>query len=132
MRRAFCLAALLCLAGCGGKLKFDATADDIPAFGTKAWEIDGPSGQQRVTVAVKPSKGSLTAYLVKDTDKEAAYKELDKAKPALASEILLGSGGNDSSDEFSFEATVPAKTAYVLILRAGKKQAGATVSIVGK
>src|SRR5437773_15843 len=82
--------------------------------------LDAPAYSQRVTVTIVPTSGPVSAYLVKSADLLAVKAKLDAEKEPDAS-LLLGSRvSKDRAEEYTFEATVPAKTEYTLIVKAGK------------
>ncbi len=98
----------------------------------KELTITAPAYEQRVRVTVTPSGGGVLAFLVKESDSGAANRYINANKEPPPS-LILGKGGSlESADAYSFDATVPAKTDYSLILQVGSKRTDVKVSIVGR
>jgi hypothetical protein len=123
----------LALSGCA-PLNHETTAKSLlPGEVRPALDIDGPTYEQKLTVSIKSDKSGVAAYLVKKSDEAEASKALNAIKGEPKEEILLGSHkAGDGPDDYTFEATVPAKTRYVLLLRGGKTTNDVAVKVVGR
>ncbi len=94
----------------------------------KQLDIDAPRYEQKVTVEVDSPGVPVFAYVVKTADAETAQRALDREKEpenALA-------GTKEKSEKVSLTATVPAGTAYSVLLRPTGGKAEATVRIKGQ
>jgi hypothetical protein len=95
-------------------------------------EFSAPAYAQKVTVTITPTSAGVSAYLVKASDMEAVGRSLQVDKEPAAS-LLLGSRVSKGQPEtYSFEATVPAKTEYALLLKNSAKSTQVQVSVVGR
>jgi hypothetical protein len=103
------LVVLAGLAGCQ-PLRFEKTYDFDPVE-TRTLDFDAPRYDQKLKIEVTSSGPAVSAYLVKTDDKAAAERNLGNGK-APADSL----GGQDRSESISFEATVPAKTEYTLVV----------------
>jgi hypothetical protein len=107
------LTAFVLLAGCQ-RLNYEKTLKVSPGE-YPVIDFDAPRSEQKVTVQVTSPGVPISAYLVKESDKTAANEALDRAKAPAA---LLGS--KEKAEDIQFEATVPARTGYTLLLRSNK------------
>jgi hypothetical protein len=127
-----CFAGLLSAAGCQ-KLNVEKTINVPMGITQEAFSVDPPRSQQKVTVTIEPQSASVSAYLVKTEEKEAVDRALfnDKEPPAsgvLGSRISTG----DSPETYSFDATVPAKQGYTILLKGNKKKStDVKIKVVG-
>ena len=117
-------AALLLLAGCQ-RLNYEKT-HDVPVMEPKTIAFDPPRYEQKVTVQVSSAGAPVSVYLVRESDLEAATKQITADK-APASPLA----SKENAEEITLEATVPAKTGYALLIRAVKKQAQVKVKVTG-
>lgn len=99
----------------------------VPTGTIHSLEYSEPRSQQKVTIQIKSPGAPVTVYLVPKKDSEAAQNRLDQGKTP---ETPLA--GKEKVEEATLEATVPAKTAYVLLLRADKKKAEVHVKVTGR
>jgi hypothetical protein len=85
-------------------------------------------------VTVEPEACSVSAYLVKESDAEAAERALAPGKGPPSNLVLAGKTfkPRDSRQDFILEATIPAKTPYVLLLNGGSKSTKVKVKVVGR
>lgn len=107
------------LAGISGcqKLRFEKTYD-LSAGVPHSLEFDPPAYQQRVTVTITPTAAGVSAYLCKESDAREVTKVLEAVKGEPRASALLGSRvSKGEAETYTFEATVPAKTAYTLLLK---------------
>jgi hypothetical protein len=118
-------------AGCQ-KLSFEKTMEVPMGIVAAGLEFSPPTYKQSVTVTIEPQSASVSAYLVKTEEKDAVEKALfsDKEPPAAA---VLGSRVSTGATEtYSFDATVPAKQGYTLLLKGNKKKSTEVkVKVVG-
>jgi hypothetical protein len=126
----FVAVVLLGATGCQ-KLHFTKTLKLGPG-NVEDFHFDPPAYNQRVTVTIEPTGGGVSAYLVKEADWEAAARNLRKnAEPDAG--ILLGSRvSRGPAETYTFEATVPAKTEYALLVKAGSQMADVKITVVGR
>ena len=121
---------LLVSIGCQ-PLKYEKTFNLMP-LETKDITFSAPSYAQKVMVTITPTNTGVSAYLCKSVDYPQVNKALDSEKEPPAS-LLLGSRVSKSGAEsYSFEATVPAKTEYILALKNSKKTTEVKVLLVGR
>lgn len=118
------LVVLALAAGCQ-RLNYDKTITIDPgAPFTVNW--DPPRYDQKLTVTVTSPGRPVSAYLVKESDQEAATKALQEGKKppaALASQ--------ENAEEINLSATIPAKTGFTLVLVSNRK-AEVRVKVVGR
>lgn len=123
-------AALALTAGCQ-RLNYKSSPKLDPLT-VHAIDFTAPAYEQRLTVSVAPVNAGVSAYLIKSADKEAVSQALDAEKEPAAS-LLLGSRvSKGAAETYTFDATVPAKTPYSLLLKGGKKSTEVKVSVVGR
>jgi hypothetical protein len=120
----FVLAAAL-LSGCQ-RLNYESSAK-VPPFGVHRIEFDPPKYAQKITIETHSPGSPVSVYLVRQEDSDAAQDQLDKDKTPSAS-----LAGKDKSEDITLEATVPAKTAFSLLIRADKKSAEVRVKVTGR
>jgi len=126
----YLLPLLLCLAvGCQ-RVRIEKSYK-MEAQAVQLLGVDPPAYQQQVKVTVEPVSAGVKAYLVKEVDEKIAQDALGSEKEPRA-DIVLGSGGSEQARPFSFEATIPAKTGYTVLLKTATKGTDVKVTIVGK
>jgi hypothetical protein len=119
-----CLAVLLAPAcqRLNYEKSFEIDADDVQAV-----LIDPPRSDQKVSISVSATGSPVDVYVVLEKDKPAAMKRLkDFQKP----ENTLAAKEKVQSD--TLEATVPAKSGFVVLLANAKKTAQVQLKITGK
>jgi hypothetical protein len=126
----FVLAALLLAGGCQ-KLNFEQTISLKPIV-VKEYSFDAPAYQQKVTVTVAPVTTGVSAYLCKESDKDAVERALQAEKEPAASQLLGSRVSKGGPDTYSFDATIPAKTSYTLFLKGGPKETEVKLKVVGR
>jgi hypothetical protein len=95
-------------------------------------EFTRPAYNQRVTVKIAPTSTAVSAYLVKTDDASAVDRALHAGKEPAAS-LLLGSRvSTGQAETYTFEATVPAKVDYTLMLKPGTKSTDVVVTVTGR
>jgi hypothetical protein len=119
------LTALLLLTGCQ-PLKFEKT-ETIPAGEVKLYTFDAPRYDQKLTVKVSSPGAPVSIWLVKEEDGEAARSRLESDKPPTSS-----IASKENSEDITMEATIPAKTGYVLLVRSDKKKAEVKINVNGR
>ena len=117
MRRlAVCALAVLLLgpAGCQ-KLNFEKEADlggNAPS--TLEYAFDAPSGEQTIIVKATADE-PISVWVVPDDDKDTALLTVNgRQKPAK------NLGGQEDKKEIDFEATIPAKKGFAVLVGQGK------------
>lgn len=96
-------------------------------------EFTAPTFSQKVTAVITPSKGPVSAYLAKKENGEAIRKVLDRVgQEPDASQVLASKKASEKAEPITLEATVPGKTPYILLLRAGKASTDVRVSLKGR
>jgi hypothetical protein len=124
------LVALLSLVGCQ-KLNFEKTYNMQP-LEVRDLIFTAPAYQQKVTVTITTTTAGVSSYLCKEDDQTRVMLSLNADKQPPAS-LLLGSRVSEhGAESYQFEATVPAKTPYVLLLKAGKQATEVKVKVVGR
>ncbi|MGH7170181.1 MAG: hypothetical protein ACRELG_07900 [Gemmataceae bacterium] len=122
----FLLAALPpLLSGCQ-RLNDERTVT-VPSFSLQEIEYSEPRYEQKVTIQISSPGVPVTVYLVRKADSEAAQKRINQNE---APENALA--GKEKVEETTLEATVPGKTAYVLFIRADKKEAKVHIKATGR
>ncbi len=119
------LSGMFLLAGCQ-PLKIEKTMA-VPLRGVGSLIVDPPRYEQKVTVQVSSPGAPVSAYLVRESDMAAAQTLMESGK-APSSPLA----GKEKAEDFTLEATVPAKTGYALLLRAEKKNANVKVKVTGR
>jgi hypothetical protein len=125
------VAGVLLLAGGCQKVTLDKEItlkpEEMPKF-----LFDAPAYQQKVTVTITPKDAGVSAYLFKDSNTDAVEKALNADKEPAADLLLASQVGKKDPEPYTIEATVPAKTAYTLLVRAAAKTTGVKIKLVGK
>jgi hypothetical protein len=124
---AFCLlVSALLFAGCG-KLNDERTVR-LETGDVKSFHYDPPPNERRVTVVVTPGDAAVDVYLVTESEHRAAEESLlHEKKPAKT----LASKENVSREE-TVEATVPAKTAFAVLLCGARKNTQVKLKVTGQ
>jgi hypothetical protein len=120
------LCATLALGGCQ-RLSVEQKVS-LDGAEPKQLDVEAPRYEQTVTVEVDSPSVPVLAYVVKTEDVEAAYRALVKGQEpenALAAT-------KEKSAKVSITATIPAKTAYSVLLRAVGGGGEATLRIKGQ
>jgi hypothetical protein len=91
----------------------------------QAVTFDAPRFEQKITVKVSSPGAPVSVYLVKAADGDAAIKAAARKGP----EVLAR---QEKSEDVSFEATIPAKTPYAVVLESEAKKAEAKLKVNGK
>lgn len=99
----------------------------VQATAVQAIEFSAPNYAQKLTVNVASPGAPVTVYVVKQEDGTAAQNRMDAGK---APENALA--GKEQAEEIILETTVPAKTGYMLLIRAEKKTAEVRVKVTGR
>jgi hypothetical protein len=120
-----CTALLLSLVGCQ-RLNDERTVN-LPLGSLSAIEYSAPRYEQKVTVTASSPGAPVTVYLVRKEESEAAQRLVDGGKAPTTP-----LAGKEEAEEITLEATVPPKTAYVVILRADKKNAEVKLKVIGR
>jgi hypothetical protein len=126
------LVMVVLLAGCQ-RLNYEKD-HTVKATGPTVLEFDAPRYEQKLTVTIRPSNAACSAYIGKQDDQSAIENALNAGKEPAAS-MLFGSRSSKGKtpEEYSFDATVPAKVPYVLLLRTeGFKDNLVNVKVVGR
>jgi hypothetical protein len=119
--------ALLLLGGCQ-PVNFEQTYDLNPVQNlAKGAGFQAPRYEQKVKVTITPSEAGLSAYLIKDPDLKLADNPPERVPPDLILASKVGAG----KEEFTLEATVPAKTPYTVLLYPNRKMT-AKVKLTGR
>lgn len=124
------LALPLLLAGCQ-RLNYESTLTLEP-LSVREIAFSPPAYTQRLTVTITPTNTGVSSYLVKSADKTQVDRALQAEKEPAAS-LLLGSRvSKGAAETYSFDASVPAKTEYVLMLKGGPKSTEVKVKVAGR
>jgi hypothetical protein len=126
-RLAWSLLGLALLAGGCQKLEIEKKVTIVPLEPYRL-DIDGPRYEQQVTVEVDSPDAPVLAYIVKEENVEAAMNALDREKEPT--EVLAAT--KEKSEKVSLSATIPAKTAYTVLVRTAGMRAEATIRIKGR
>jgi hypothetical protein len=122
---------LLALSGCQ-KLNYEKK-HSLPATSSVPVEFDAPRYNQKLTVTVKPTAAPVSAYLCTKDNLEKVDRIATLTKKEPGSDLVLGGAkGKGPDEEISFEATVPAKTEFVLLLVNHGKTNEVSVKVVGR
>jgi hypothetical protein len=128
-KRAFLICALsvgmLALTGCQ-RLNVEKTVTIDPTA-VYALIVPAPSYEQKVTVHISSPGVPVTAYLVRESEQAAAQAKLESEKTPASS-----FAGKEKSEDITLEATIPAKTEYVLLIRSGSKKTEVKVKLTGR
>jgi hypothetical protein len=123
----------VCLGVAGGcqKLNYEKS-HKLEAHSLYDIEFSAPTYQQKVSVTIMPEASAVSAYLCKEADKDKVKNAIDTGKPPPAELLLASKVSEGAVEPYSFEATVPRGTAYVLVLKGGKKATEVKVKLVGR
>lgn len=107
---------------------------DLEQFTVYKAMFDAPTYNQKVTATIEPKDSAVSAYLVTDANLKAVEKALQEntapdAKLALAQKTAKR---GDPKENFTIEASVPAKTAFALVLYTPQKNTKVKFKVVGK
>jgi hypothetical protein len=119
-------AALLLAAGCqrlNDERSVHVMAGNIHEIGYSA-----PRYQQKLTVNVSSPGAPVTVYLVREGDESTAAQN----KMNAGKEPVAPFAGKEKAEDITLEATIPAGTAYVLLIRSDKKNADVKVKVTGR
>jgi hypothetical protein len=105
---------------------------EIEPLEARSLVLSAPPRQQKVTVTVTPTGGPVSAYLCKEDDHARVEQALLAGKTPPPSVVLAGRRSKDKAESYSFEATVPARTPYAVVLATGKRSAVVKVKLVGR
>jgi hypothetical protein len=113
------------------RLNFEKTYS-LRAIEIQQVSFDPPAYQQKVTVSISGTKGPVSAYLVKSGDEPKVEAALDANRPLPTDSVFNSNVNKESAKDYSFDATVPAKVGYSLLLRAEKSSTDVKVKVVGR
>jgi hypothetical protein len=105
----------------------DERAIHVPAGGIQPILYSAPTYAQKLTIHVSSPGAPITVCLVREEDREAAEAALDKDKTPTSTLAGMAKG-----EDINLEATVPAKTAYALLIRADRKAADVQIQVNGR
>ncbi len=127
LRRCLTLAlvAAATLSGCQ-RLTYEHSVK-VPPFGVHRIEFDAPKYAQKLTIEAHSPSSPVSVYLVRQEDSSAAQDQLENDKKPNAPLASM-----DKSEDIALEASVPAKTAFVLLIRAEQKAAEVRVKVTGR
>jgi hypothetical protein len=124
LRGCLFLAVLLTLPGCG-RLNYETTVP-LGAGEIQALRIDAPRREQKVSVTVTSAGSPVDVYVILEKDKAAAEEALlDRKKPAASL------AGTMKVQEATLQATIPANTAFVVLLGGANKPSQVKVKVTG-
>jgi hypothetical protein len=132
--RTFALAAALALTALTGcqKLNYEKT-HSLPATSYLPVEFDPPRYSQKLTVTVKPTAAPVSAYVCAKENVEKIDRLTTLANKEPGADLVFGGArGKGNDEEITFEATVPAKTEFVLLLVNHGKKNEVSVKVVGR
>ncbi len=118
---------LLLVAGCQ-PLNYETTYT-IPAVGSQSTAFAAPRYAQKIKVTVTAQDGPVDTYVVKDPDGKYGENAPLGKPPA---ESVIASKTSTKAEEYTLEATVPAKTAYAILLYAHKKKTEVKLKVTGR
>ena len=95
----------------------------------KGLSIEPPRSEQKVTVTVTSSASPVDVYVVLDPNRAAVSQSLEKGMAPEASKVLAS---QKKVQEASLEATIPAKTAYAVVLAGATKDTQVKLKIQGR
>jgi hypothetical protein len=116
--------ALLALAGCGARLEYDKNITVKP-LGVERIYWDEPL-VEKATVKIKSPGVTVNAYLVLQSNLDAADRALDAGK--APKEVLASA---EKTEEKTFEIA-PGKKPFALLLASTGKRAEVSVKVSGK
>src|SRR5437868_3730219 len=108
-RRLFFLLLALPLLAVGCQpINFESTYS-IPAGGSQSAAFAAPRYAQKIKVTISPEDGPVSAYIVKDPDGKFGDSAPLGKPPA---EITIAKRDAERTEEYTLEATIPAKMGY--------------------
>jgi len=118
-------AGALLTAGCQ-RLNEERTMSLLPGE-SKHLIFSAPAYEQKLTVQVSSPGAPVSAWLVRESDSEAAQDQLQKNKSPDAP-----LAGKEKAEDITLDTTIPAKTGYILFIRAEQKRAEVKVKVTGR
>ncbi len=126
------LVAAMCVAAGCQKLSYSKTLKLGPGNVEDIATFDPPVYDQRVTVTVEPTSAAVSAYLVKEADSLPAARRLRNKQEPDAAAVLGSRVSVGAPQAYTFEASVPAKVGYTLLLKGGSQATDVKVTLVGR
>jgi hypothetical protein len=114
-----------------GELRYEKTFKLGP-LAVQEIMVDGPDKEQKLTVTITPNVAILNAYLFKTADSEAVERAVQADKEPAAALLLARGKSKGAGKAFTFEAKVPAKTGYTLLIKNGNQAAKVKLKVVGR
>src|SRR5205823_1866650 len=114
------------VAGCQ-RLNHEGTYPIDPGI-VQAVEITPPAGEQKVTVDVQASPGSIDVYVVLADNVAAVKEKLLNYKKPDASELKVS---KEKMESGTLETTIPSGKAFAVILAGAKKKTEVKLKIKG-
>jgi hypothetical protein len=136
MRRLAILSALvvgLCALGGCQRINVAQTWTQLGPGEHRWLDFSAPAYNQKLRITVTPTAEPVSVWVIKALPSE---DQLDsamtlKSKPPEAS--ILGSKEPQQKEEYNLDVTVPAKTAYWVVVRnSGRKDTDVTIKIAGR
>jgi hypothetical protein len=90
----------------------------IPEGGSQSAAFTAPRYTQKIKVTVTPQDGPVSAYIVKDPDGKFGDSAPLSKPPA---ELIIAKRDAERTEEYTIDATIPAKTPYAILLYAKRK-----------
>jgi hypothetical protein len=120
------------MAGCQ-KLNVEGETE-VPMATPHPISISAPAYKQKMKITIEPESASVSAYLVKKEDAEAADRAMAPGKAPPDKLVLAGKTFKPKGppEPFTLEATVSAGTECVLIIHGGSKTTKVKYRIVGR
>jgi hypothetical protein len=91
--------------------------------------VDPPRGEQKVAVVVISPGVPVDVSVVTQNEQEAVKKTLEAGKRPDASKLL---SGQEKVENAVLEATVPARTGFMIFLSGARKSTDVKVKITGR
>jgi hypothetical protein len=123
----FVVFGLLVLSGCGQPVNIEKTVTLDPAAAVGPIVLDGPKGDQKITVEFTSSEAPVDVHVILGSDENAIRDELQRAKPKvepLASQTKSKAG--------TLTATIPAGKDYGVYLNNAMKKTTVTLKLTGR
>ncbi|CAN5438669.1 hypothetical protein BH10PLA2_BH10PLA2_09750 [soil metagenome] len=117
---------VLTTAGCNRRLNFERSLTMGPGD-VRSFSVEAPRVQQKVTITFSSSEVPVDVYVALEKDIEAASSALQNYKAPqgiLASQMKARQG--------SVDVTIPARTAYGVIVAGSTKDTTVQVKMTGK
>jgi hypothetical protein len=135
MRRLASLSVVLvglCTAGGCQRINTEQSWKELGPGDHRILDFTAPAYNQKLKVTISTSAQPVSAWVIKESEKEKVETALTLGKP-LPPAAVLGSKESTQKEDFVLDASVPAKIPYSLVVKnAGKGKTDVKVKVTGR